>query len=201
MIIVDVETTGLDPKYYSIVSIGAVDFEDPGRVFYEECRAWDGSKILDESLEVNGFTEEEIRDKNKKSLEEIMNEFLDWTNASPERTFAGQNPAFDRDFINDSFARANIPYRIAVRNVDLHSVAYAMHRMKEIPIPMKNAHSDLSLDKVAEYAGLTREPRPHNALNGAKFEAEAFSRIIYGKNLLSEFEEFEVPKYLRQGQQ
>jgi len=54
----------------------------------------------------------------------------------------------------------------------------------------------LSLDEIAKYAGLKEEPRPHNALTGAKFEAEAFSRIVYGKPLLPEFKNYEVPKYL-----
>jgi len=197
MIIVDVETTGLDPKHYSIVSIGAVDFENPERTFYAKCRAWDGARISQESLEINGFTEREVRDQYQKSLDEIMHEFLNWLEGCSEKTFAGQNPAFDRDFINDSFARVDIAYRIAVRTVDLHSIAYAEHRKKDISIPLKNGHSDLSLDKIAKHAGLTEEPKPHNALNGAKFEAEAFSRIIYGKKLLPDFENFEIPEGLQ----
>ena len=48
MIIIDVETTGLDPKKYSIVSIGAVDFKKPMRTFYEECRIWDGAEVSEE---------------------------------------------------------------------------------------------------------------------------------------------------------
>ena len=34
MIIVDVETTGIDPEKHSIVSIGAVDFSNPSNEFY-----------------------------------------------------------------------------------------------------------------------------------------------------------------------
>ncbi len=197
MIIVDVETSGLDPKHYSILSIGAVDFENPERTFYAKCRVWDGARISKESLEINGFTEREARDPYQKSLSEIMHEFMNWLEECSEKTFAGQNPAFDRDFINDSFARADITYRIAVRTVDLHSIAYAEHRKRNISIPPRNGHSDLSLDKIAKYTGLTEEPKPHNALNGAKFEAEAFSRIIFGKKLLPEFEGYEIPENLR----
>lgn len=196
MLVIDVETTGLDPKKYSIVSIGAVDFENPERQFYGECKAWDGALVSEEALEVNGFTEEQVRDTAKKSLEEIMNEFKKWVDESGNVTLAGQNPAFDRDFLNDSFHRANIDFKFAARNVDLHSVAYYDHLKRGIAIPLKNRHSDLSLDKIARYAGLTEEPRPHNALNGAKFEAESFSRIMYGKQLLPEFKSYIIPKHL-----
>ena len=38
MIVLDIETTGTDPRFHSIASIGAVDFDEPERgEFYEEC--------------------------------------------------------------------------------------------------------------------------------------------------------------------
>jgi hypothetical protein len=43
---------------------------------------------------------------------------------------------------------------------------------------------------------LPPEPYPHNGLRGAKIEAEALSRLIYGKNLLEEYKEFKIPQYL-----
>jgi len=197
MVVVDVETTGLDPKKYSIVSIGAVDFDNPERTFYGECRIYDGAKVSEDALKVNGFTLEEVQDPNKKSLEEIMHEFVSWLGECEELTMIGQNPSFDRDFINNSFWRAGIDFKFAVRTVDLHSIAFFDHLKRGIDIPHKNKHSDLSLDEIAKYAGLTEEPKPHNALNGAKFEAEAFSRIVYGKNLLHEFDNYKIPSHFR----
>jgi DNA polymerase-3 subunit epsilon len=198
MIVVDVETSGLDPNKHSILSIGAVDFQRPERSFYGECRAWDGALIQEEALEINGFTVEQATDKNKKTLQELMREFKSWVDESKEITLAGQNPSFDRDFLNNSFWRTDIDFKFAARNVDLHSVAYYDHITRGIDIPQKNNHSDLSLDNIAKYAGLTEEPKPHNALNGAKFEAEALSRIIHGKSILPEFNKFEIPKFLKQ---
>ena len=196
MLVIDVETTGLDPKRHSIVSIGAVDLLSPERQFYGECKIWDGAEIVQEALEVNGFSIEEVTRDDKKPLSLLMYEFKRWIDEAQELTLAGQNPAFDRDFLNDSFHRANIDFKFAARNVDLHSVAYADHIKRGITIPIKNKHSDLSLDAIAKYTGLREEPKPHNALTGAKFEAEAFSRILYGKKLLPEFEALEIPDYL-----
>jgi DNA polymerase-3 subunit epsilon len=197
MLVVDVETSGVDPNKSSLLSIGAVDFENSERQFYGECKAWDGAHLMEEAMAVNGFTKEDVTAQDKKPLEVLMYEFKKWIDDGTGKTLAGQNPAFDRDFLNDSFHRANIDFKFAIRNVDLHSVAYYDHIKRGIKIPLKNMHSDLSLDKIARYAGLTEEPKPHNALNGAKFEAEAFSRIMYGKQLLPEFESYIIPKHLK----
>ena len=47
------------------------------------------------------------------------------------------------------------------------------------------------------YVGLPPEPKPHHALTGAKVEAEALSRLLFGKILLKEFAHYEIPKYLK----
>lgn len=196
MLVIDVETSGLDINKNSLISIGAVDFDNPDRQFYEECRVWDGAFVSEESLDVNGFTEDQVRDINKKTLKEMMYSFKNWVDSSSNVTLAGQNPSFDRDFLNNSFWRADIDFKFAARNIDLHSVAYYNYIKNGITIPHKNGHSDLSLDKIAKYTGLTEEPKPHNALTGAKYEAEAFSRIMYGRKLLPEFESYKIPKHL-----
>ncbi len=81
------------------------------------------------------------------------------------------------------------------RSVDLHSVCYT-HMLVRGRNPAKEGTSIVSLDKVLEYVGLQPEPKPHNALTGAKLEAEAFSRLIYGRQLLPEYAEFKIPEYI-----
>ncbi|MEK7460267.1 MAG: 3'-5' exonuclease [Patescibacteria group bacterium] len=194
MIIADVEASGLDPRKHSILSIGAVEFEHPERQFYEECRMWDGASIMTDSLAVNGFTEEECRDTKKKSLEEVMNSFYHWIEQCDEKTLAGQNPSFDRDFINDSFSRSHIGWHFAYRTLDLQSMAYMDMIKKGIKPPRKNDRTDLSTDTIFKYVGLPTEPKPHHGLTGAQMEAEAFSRILHGKNLLPEFKGYPLNK-------
>ncbi|GMQ95212.1 MAG: hypothetical protein BMS9Abin13_325 [Patescibacteria group bacterium] len=196
MVVVDVETSGLVPRTYALLSIGAVDFDDPERQFYEECRAWDGALISEEALAVNGFTEEDAWDKNKKSLEEVMAAFKEWLTPIRDITLAGQNPSFDRDFVNDSFRRAGVDMRFPSRTVDMHSLVFSDHLRRGISLPIKNRRSDINLDAALVYVGIPEEPKPHNALVGAKVEAEAFSRIIRGAPLLPEFKKFLLPEYL-----
>ena len=59
-------------------------------------------------------------------------------------------------------------------------------------IPRKNNHSALNLDCILEYVGLPTRGHAHNALEDAKLEGEALSRLIYGKNLLTCYEKFPI---------
>lgn len=197
MIVVDVETTGIYSHKNSIVSIGALDFENPENQFYQECRIWKGAEISEYALKINGFTKKEITNPNKTSLEKTIKKFIKWMENINDKTFAGENPCFDRDFLINSVEKYGINYRIGHRTIDLHSIAYKDHLKKGFRVPLKDNRTDLNLDKTLKYVGLSYEPKPHNALTGAKMEAEAFSRIIYGKGLLPEFKKYEIPNYLK----
>jgi len=192
MIVADIEATGLDPHKHSLLSIGAVELEHPERQFYGECRMWDGASIMRDAIAVNGFTEEECHDPKKHSLQELMENFLHWIEQCEDKTLAGKNPSFDRDFLNDSFARSNMSWHFAYRTLDLNTMAYMHMVERSIPIPRKNDRADLTLDSILVYLGLPAEPKPHIGINGAKYEAEAISRILYGKNLLPEFASYPI---------
>ena len=194
MIVVDIEASGLNPRKNSIVSIGAVDFENPERQFYAEPRIWDGAECNLESLAINGFTEEECKEPTKESLAKVMHNFLAWLEPVEEKTLVGQNPSFDRDFLNDSFGRSSIGWNFSFRTLDLHTVAYTDHIKRGIKIPTENNRTALNLEAIAVYVGIPEEPKPHNALTGAKIEAEVLSRILFGKNLLPEFKDHPVPE-------
>lgn len=198
MIVVDVETTGLDPGKNSLVSIGAIDFSNPKNQFYVECRIDEDTEVSKQALEINGFSEEQLRDKTKKSLKDATLDFVAWLETcGDDRTLAGENPAFDRDFLKASLEKYGINWSPGHRTEDLHSLCYAHHMTLGLKPPVKNGRTDLDHDKTLNYVGLHAEPRPHNALVGAKMEAEAFSRLIYGKPLLDEFKEYAVPDYCR----
>lgn len=196
MIVVDVETTGIDEERHSIASIGAVDFHNPGNEFYQECRIWKGAEISPRALEVNGFKEYELYDPSKPPLSRVMQSFIKWTRDITNQTLAGENPTFDRNFLNAAAKKYNLP-EFGRRVVDLHAISYGHHLRTNTTIPLKNNSSRLSADETYRYVGLPTEPQPHNALTGAKMEAEAFSRLIYGRSLLDEFSEFEISDNLK----
>lgn len=194
--VVDVETTGTVKEIHSIVSIGAVDFFNPGNHFYKECRIWEGAKITEKALEINGFSIEDITNPNKASLEDTIKEFLTWTKNITDKTLGGYHPSFDRDFLKNSAERYGIKWDPGYRTVDLHSLSYGEHIVFDVEMPIKDGKSDLSLDKTLNFVGLPAEPKPHNALTGVKLEAEAFSRIIYKRGwLFEEFMHYNLPHH------
>ena len=194
MLAVDVEASGTEYNKHSIVSIGALDLEDPSRQFYGECKIWDGAGIMQSALQVNGFTEAEITDQSKKTEAEITQEFIAWSEGISDRTFVGQNVSFDRDFIKAAAERAgHTEWPFAYRTIDTHTLCW-MHIIKRGKNPpIENNRSALDLDAVLNYCGIPHEPSPHNALTGAKSHAEVASRLLYDKKLLPEFEEYEIP--------
>jgi DNA polymerase III epsilon subunit-like protein len=192
MIVIDVETTGVDEVKHSILSVGAIDFEHPERQFYEECRAFAGAHIDEEGLAINGFTREQVLDSNKQTDRELLEHFITWAKQSEEQTFAGQNPSFDRDFLHRTADRYHIEWPFAFRTIDQHSVCYTHMIKRGVIPPVIHNHSDLNSDKIMQYLGLPAEIHPHNALNGAKIAAEALSRLLYNKNLLPEFTKYPI---------
>ena len=260
MVIVDTETSGISPEKCSLLSVGAVDFDNPKNRFYEECRIWNGAHIEKEALKVNGFTLEEIqpqhqksnglalpsstsqrelrgkspvlplcptvprtqsavvsgfghalglglvrglssatrsktsRAEDKKSDREVVVDFLAWLQPIEEKTLAGQNPSFDRDFLQTTAYRYHINWPLAHRTIDLHTVAYSHMLGRGIAPPKKNQHSDLGLKDILKYVGVNFTREKHNALEDALLEAEALSRLIYGRPLLSKFSDHPIPK-------
>lgn len=197
MLAVDVETTGTEAHKHSILSVGALDLGNPAHpVFYAECRAWDGAKIEDEALAVNGFTREEAEDPHKQSEADLVRQFIAWALETGDNTFAGQNPSFDRDFLKYAAERAgHTEWPFAHRTIDSHSLAW-MHRVKRgltPPVDSEKKHSSLNLDAILLYCGIPEEPAPHNALTGAKSHAEVISRLLWDKKLLPEFEQYPIP--------
>lgn len=196
MIVVDIETSGTDPYKHSILSIGAVDFSNAERFFYQECKIEEGKIFEEEALKINGFSEKQIKDPNKKDLESILKDFIIWIEPIKDRTIAGHNVTFDARFLNTAFKRYGIDFTFGYRVVDTHSLTYASLISKSKEVPLKNGRTDITSDYVFNYVGLPEETKPHNALNGAKMEAEAISRLVYGKGLLESYKYYNVPEYL-----
>ena len=179
MFAVDVETSGVDQKIHSLLSIGAVDMANPENRFYGECRAWDGAIIEQEALDVNGFTRAQI-DAQEKSEGELVKEFLAWVyKIEPNKPMmCGQNVSFDRDFIRYAAERAGTRSTFNFRVVDIHSVAWFYITLSGSRPPM-----NLSLNRIMEMVGAGSEPDPHNALTGAICSAEVISRMLTKKSM------------------
>lgn len=196
MIAVDCEMSGLDPKVNSILSIGAVDTENKSRRFYGEC-SMPLNKIADPvSLSINGFKEKDLQNPEKDSLKELMQKFYTWTMETNDRTLLGQNVSLDKEFLNTAFEESGIPFCFHYRVVDVHSVACGMFLKFGVPIVVEDGKMRMSLDKISEILGMPREPRPHNGLNGALYNAEIFFRLVYEENFAPEFRDYPIKNFV-----
>ncbi|HEY5383249.1 MAG TPA: 3'-5' exonuclease [Candidatus Paceibacterota bacterium] len=196
MLVVDVEASGVDYEKCSIISVGAIDLDNPSRQLYEECRIWDGAHEEPGASEVHGLSHEQMTDPNKQSEADLIHKFIAFSEGIIDRTLAGQNVSFDRDFLKYAAQRAgHTDWPFAHRTIDTHTLCY-MHMIKRgvtPPFDSEKHRSALNLDAVLNYCGIPEEPKPHNALTGAKSHAEVISRLLYDKKLLPDFEQSDLP--------
>lgn len=195
MIIVDVETTGIDPRKHSIISIGAIDFDNPTNRFEIECSAFAGAECEDEALAITGHTKESIFDASKPAEAEAITKFIEWMKQAKDHTVAGQNCYFDLEFLFAAAHRAHLDISLPKRIVDLHSVVW-LHMIKAGITPaIDPAHkrSNINSDAICDYVGLPKESGPHIGIAGAMWEAESFSRLFYDKPLLPEYSQYKIP--------
>jgi DNA polymerase III alpha subunit (gram-positive type) len=193
MIILDVETTWLDFINCSIISIWAIDLENPNNQFSWECRVFDWAKIEKQALKIIWFTEAQVKDPNKQSLKDLLQKFLLWMSKIEDKTVGWHNVwYFDVRFLEFNAKKVWIEADFGYRTLDLHSVAYTIFVKNWVGIPSWNWYSSLSLDAILSNLWLPKEPKPHLAINWAKFEAEAFSRLLFWKKIFKEFEKYNV---------
>ncbi|MFH1649354.1 MAG: 3'-5' exonuclease [Candidatus Woesearchaeota archaeon] len=194
MIVIDTEMSGIDPQKCCMLSLGAVDFENPSNTFYGECRLREGAEIREVSLRINGFTRESIA-KAPFSEAELFESFVAWSNSVQDRTLAGHNLSLDVLHLRNAAKSAKIEWPFGFRIVDLHAIAYA-HFLVKGNVPLVDGLSHLTLSGISQYTGIPAQPEPHNALMDAKMTAEAISRIVLGKSALDEFKKYPVPSAL-----
>jgi len=203
MIVLDIETSGLDFVKCGIWQVGAVDLIT-GEEFLEEAKLDDNEQILDSNspndkpvLEVIGKTEKELRDLKKQTQKELLMNFFKWIETKKIKNFICQNPQFDVSFILTKARKYNLKVPFHHRCFDTHSIAQTKFYELNKKFLIGKEHSQMNLAKVLELCGIEDNRKVHNALEDAKLTAECFSRLVYGKRLFSEFDKFEVPDYLK----
>jgi len=218
MIVLDIETTGLNPDKHSIVSVGAVEFDSlklglesgnsksyhkvsqPENQFYQECRIWEGAEIMPEALEVIDLTREDVKDKSKQSPETLLKNLIGWVEKCGRQTIAGHNVHFDLQFLNDTGRRFDLENTLSARRgyfydrvVDTHSLAWMKLVQSGKTPATDDGHSRINSDFLFDYVGIDYGRGEHNALEDAKLTAETISRLLYDKKLLGEYDKYEIP--------
>ncbi len=146
-VVVDTETTGLNPKRDKLVSVGALKVKnlsmDLSETFYRIVRT---QVLTRKSVEVHGITEEEVK-KLGRPEEEVIKEFLFYSKGS---VLVGFNLRFDVEFI-ERVSEKYFGFPLLHYKLDVLSLwkRRGSHRMsladlaRELDIPVANLHSAL----------------------------------------------------------
>ncbi|MFH1365613.1 MAG: 3'-5' exonuclease [archaeon] len=208
MIVVDIETSGVDHVRCGIWQIGAVDLSTKEE-FIQEARIDEGDLIEDGALLVIGKTEKELRDSTKQAQEQLLENFFKWYSKRKNRIFIAQNPQFDLTFLDIKSKKYGLKIPFGYRAFDLHSFAALKYNQLTGKFLLENKSSGMSLSKIIKFCGLEdkriligkgkiiKKGKGHNALEDAKLEAECFSRLVFGKVFFKEYFQFPVPLSLK----
>ena len=166
-IVLDTETTGLDPASgHRVVEIGCVELINTipsGREFHKYLNP---QRIMPMAAQaVHGLTDEFLRDK--ALFADIAQEFLDFIDGA--RVIA-HNAEFDIGFLNSELARLDRP-PIAAEVID--TVRLARRRFPGAPA---------NLDALCERFGIDKSARTkHGALLDAQLLAEVYLELSGGR--------------------
>ena len=209
MIVLDIETSGLNPEENGIWQIGAFEIENPDNYFLEEGRIDDNDKIGEGALLVTGKSREYFLEKNKQTQKNLLISFFEWCKNAKIKNCLCQNPQFDLGFITLKARKYGLEVPFHHRAFDLHSIAQIKYYQIKEKFLIKEDHSDMNLPNILSFCGIKDERRhvgenkiiqegkEHNALEDCKLTGECFSRIVFGRELFDEFKQFEIPVYLR----
>jgi len=175
IVVVDLETSGLDPLRHGILEIGAHRLAD-GNEFSCAVRLADAMEYDPGVFRINGITEAEARSEDRMSEAAALSEFFLWLGEGHRDTIAGSNPKFDHDFLKVVAGKEGFgkwPFGRHLFDLQTAAVTYLIATGTEVP-------NSLSADSIYRALGLPEEPKPHKALRGAQHEAHAF-RVIFGR--------------------
>lgn len=173
-IILDTETTGIDPrKGHRLIEVGCIEIEDllpTGRTFHELV---DPERPIDpDAIRVHGITDAMVRGKPK--FFDMAERLLDFVGDAP---IVAHNAAFDRGFINfelELAGRAPIPNE---RWIDTYAMA-----VKRFP------GASNSLDALCRRFKISLSEREkHGALIDSKLLAAVYLELRGGKERGLEF--------------
>lgn len=167
-IVLDTETTGLDPaKGHRVVEIGAVEIANlipTGRVFHVYV---DPERDMpDEAFRVHGLSQAFLI--GQKKFREVVDELLAFLSDSP---LVIHNAEFDTRFLNAEFALLELPAIDIGRVVDTLALARRRH-----------PGASNSLDALCQRYGIDASRREkHGALLDAGLLAEVYAELMGGR--------------------
>lgn len=168
-IVLDTETTGLDPKTQRLVEIACVELENhlpTGRHFHKQINP--EMEVPAEAVAVHGLSSAKLKDA--PLFGEIVAEFLDFIG---ESKLVIHNADFDMGFINAELGRLGFPKIPNARALD--TVQMARRKFPGAPA---------SLDALCKRFGIDNAHRTlHGALLDAELLAQVYLELVGGRQV------------------
>jgi len=167
-IVLDTETTGLDPlqgdRVIEVAAVELVNLLPTGAVFHRLVDP--GRDIPAEATRIHGFTNADLA--GKPAFEAIAKGLLDFLGDAP---IVAHNAPFDFGFLDAEFSRCGLPPLDRGRMID--SLALAKQRFPGMPN---------SLDALCRRLGVDNSMRSsHNAILDCRLLAEVYLELMGGK--------------------
>jgi DNA polymerase III epsilon subunit-like protein len=143
LLVLDIETSGLDPEEHEILSFAAFNVAK-GFHYYFKIKPRHIETAHPRALEVNGYTEEDWADalEPEEALERI-NKLM------KGKIYLGQNIPFDLGFIRAALEKYGIKSKLGRRHVDTMTLAYE----HLVPIGIKS----ISLAAICDFLDITND--------------------------------------------
>lgn len=175
LVFIDTETSGLDRLRHNMLSLGAITEDGRNQIGFE-CRLHDGEEYSPEALAVNGYTVEQIFDKQKLTRQQVYHDFSIWLQQIKEYyntdvQLAGENiGSFDVLMLSKG---SNPESKINL----LDGWNFGHRYFDVATLTATVLGKSMSQDKALQALGLEAEPKPHNALVGAKSSLRLYNEL------------------------
>lgn len=170
LIVVDIETTGLDPETASPLEIAAVRVSTGESMRFVPDGSLDAAQGADPmALAVNRYFERRVFDDelSRSGTRDAYRQLFDWLNAA---TFAGANPRFDSRILERAMIEVTgLGERWHHRLADISAYTAGALSISPVSLP--------GLDQCCAALGVVNEA-PHSALGDATATAECFRRLV-----------------------
>lgn len=172
VVIVDVETSGLDPEQHVVLEVAAIDLSDTGEGISfvpDQPNEWvrDADPV---ALSVNKYFERRVFDEQLSAVETLEHLRRLWQMLD-RATVAGSNPSFDVAFLRCLFAEHEVQFpRIHHRMLDLSPYAAGALKLGTKMPGLAQVCELLDVDNTA----------PHTALGDARATADCLAALMGG---------------------
>lgn len=171
IILVDLETTGLDVTLHEVIEIAAYKLSPDTLEIIDSWSTKIKPKNLEtanpKALEVNGYNDEEwVNAMRPRKAWKTFSKF------AKDGILMAYNVSFDSTFIHSAFQQYGIESTLDYHTLDIPSMVWAQYQPKQ----------SLSMRAVSPLLGVEKEPDVHRAMAGVQNAYQIVLKLVKGVN-------------------